>query len=67
MTATAKVLRPALLLQLMKPDQALVILSQLIQRLTLSHAEAYAVNAALQSLASAIEPPKATLPPPPTP
>jgi hypothetical protein len=37
----------------MKPDQALVILSQLVKRLTLSQAEAYAVNAALQALAEA--------------
>jgi hypothetical protein len=47
----------------MKPDHALLILSQLIQRLTLSHAEAFAVNAALKSLAAAIEEP-AKQPPP---
>lgn len=42
----------------MKPEQAIVILSQLIQRLTLSHAEAFAVNAALQTLAEATAPAK---------
>jgi hypothetical protein len=47
----------------MKPDLALLILSELVQRLTLSHAEAFAVNTALQALRAASLPPMPEPPP----
>jgi hypothetical protein len=38
----------------MKPDQALIIVSQMLNRLTLSHAEAFAVTAAMQTLVEVV-------------